>query len=68
MARETLIFLVLGPPFFVPLAIEKRMRRGFGQTMEAGGLITVSTRRIRPNLSYILIQFCFIRCFTRAPG
>jgi hypothetical protein len=31
-----------------------------------GSLITVSTRSTQPCLSYILIQFPFIQCFTRA--
>src|SRR5262249_55720470 len=30
--------------------------------------MTVSTRSTQPCLSYILIQFAFIACFTRAPG
>jgi len=30
--------------------------------------MTVSTRRIRPNLSYIFSQLAFMRCLMRAPG
>ena len=43
MARETLILVPLGLPFFVPLAFAERLGLGFWPAMGAGGLLAAAS-------------------------
>ena len=43
MARETLILVPLGLPFFVPLAFAERLELGFWPAMGAGGLLAAAS-------------------------
>ncbi|MEJ7591083.1 MAG: hypothetical protein WKF77_06005 [Planctomycetaceae bacterium] len=43
MARETLILVPLGLPFFVPLAFAERLGLGFWPAMGIGGLLAAAT-------------------------